>query len=119
MELCKTNSHQRHRHMNVHNNARLLPRSRAAMVDAVVNQRLTWKEAAASFHVSERTVAKWVGRYRKEGIQFSQRTNPSPPDKPLPPPSSTTSRPSTTAAAVIAPSITSRPKPSSINTSKT
>jgi transposase InsO family protein len=39
------------------------------MVDAVLNQGLTWKEAAASFHVSERTVAKWLRRYRTEGVQ--------------------------------------------------
>jgi len=30
---------------------------------------LTWKQAAACFHVSERTLAKWVARYRKEGLQ--------------------------------------------------
>jgi transposase InsO family protein len=38
------------------------------MVGAVLKEGLTWKEAAASFHVSERTVAKWVGRYRREGL---------------------------------------------------
>ena len=38
------------------------------MAHAVVNQGLTWKEAAASFHVSERTVGKWVARYRTEGL---------------------------------------------------
>ena len=55
--------------MNVHNNARLLPRSRALMVEAVRTGRLTWKEAAASFQVSERTVAKWLARYRADGIE--------------------------------------------------
>jgi len=45
------------------------------MVDAVLNQGLTWKEAAASFHVSERTVAKWVARFRKEGVHGLQDRN--------------------------------------------
>jgi transposase InsO family protein len=39
------------------------------MVDAVLKEGLTWKEAAASFHVSVRTLAKWVARYRREGVQ--------------------------------------------------
>jgi len=39
------------------------------MVDAVFKDGLTWKQAAACFHVSERTVAKWVARFRKEGLQ--------------------------------------------------
>ena len=65
--LCTPTSNP-HRPMNVHSNARLLPRSRAVMVEAVLNEGLTWKQAAACFHVSERTVAKWVARYRKEGL---------------------------------------------------
>jgi len=39
------------------------------MVERVLNQGLTWKQAAACFQVSERTVAKWVARYRKEGAE--------------------------------------------------
>jgi transposase InsO family protein len=42
------------------------------MIDAVLNQGLTWKQAAACFHVSERTVAKWLARHRQEGIQGLQ-----------------------------------------------
>jgi len=42
------------------------------MVDAVLEEGLTWKQAAACFHVSERTVAKWVARYRREGVQGLQ-----------------------------------------------
>jgi transposase InsO family protein len=53
--------------MNVHSNARLMPRSRVLLVEAVVKEGLTWKRAAARFHVSERTVAKWMARYRREG----------------------------------------------------
>jgi len=37
------------------------------MVAAVEEQGLTWKQAAACFQVSERTVAKWLARYRREG----------------------------------------------------
>jgi transposase InsO family protein len=39
------------------------------MVEAVLDQGLTWKDAAASFRVSERSVAKWVARYRRQGVQ--------------------------------------------------
>ncbi len=53
--------------MKVHSNARLMPRSRAMLVEAVVKEGLTWKRAAARFQVSERTVAKWMARYRREG----------------------------------------------------
>jgi len=44
-----------------------MPRSRALVVEAVVKEGLTWKRAAARFHVSERTVGKWMARYRREG----------------------------------------------------
>jgi transposase InsO family protein len=37
------------------------------LVEAVVKEGLTWKRAAARFQVSERTVAKWMARYRREG----------------------------------------------------
>jgi transposase InsO family protein len=39
------------------------------MVEAVLKNGLTWKQAAACFHVSERTLAKWVARFRREGIE--------------------------------------------------
>jgi len=45
------------------------------MVDAVFKDGLTWKQAAACFHVSERTVAKWVARFRKEGVHGLQDRN--------------------------------------------
>ena len=37
------------------------------MIKAVLEEGLTWKQAAACFQVSERTVGKWVKRYRAEG----------------------------------------------------
>ena len=61
-----TNQSQR---MNIHTNARLTPRSRAALVAALLDRRLTAKEAAASFAVSERTARKWLARFHSEGAQ--------------------------------------------------
>src|SRR5713101_6553013 len=53
--------------MNIHTNARLTLRSREALVSAIINRKLTAQEAAAAFAVSERTVRKWVARFRTEG----------------------------------------------------
>jgi transposase InsO family protein len=54
--------------MDVHNNARLTPRGREAMVRAVVDHGLTRAEAARQFNTSAKTVAKWVRRFRAEGV---------------------------------------------------
>ena len=54
--------------MNIHTNARLTPRSREALVLAVINRRLTAKAAAVAFAVSERTARKWMARFRAEGM---------------------------------------------------
>ena len=54
--------------MEVHNNARLTPRGREAMVRAVVDHGLTRAEAARRFNTSAKTVAKWVGRFRADGV---------------------------------------------------
>lgn len=53
--------------MNVHNNARLTPRGREAMVRAVVDEGVARGEAARRFNTSPKTVAKWVRRFRAEG----------------------------------------------------
>jgi len=53
--------------MDYHQNARLTVRSRERMCRAVLEQGLTLKLAAASFNVSGKTAAKWVGRYRELG----------------------------------------------------
>lgn len=53
--------------MNVHNNARLTPKGREAMVLAVVNGGLSHAAAAQAFHTTPKTVAKWVSRFRAEG----------------------------------------------------
>lgn len=49
--------------MEVHGNARLLPRQRRLMCERVRHQSWTAAEAAAAFGVSERTVFRWLGRF--------------------------------------------------------
>jgi transposase InsO family protein len=53
--------------MDIHQNARLTLRSREAMVLYVLQDGFTRKAAAAAFRVSARTVAKWIGRFQREG----------------------------------------------------
>ena len=52
--------------MDIHQNARLTLRSREALVE-IVNRGLGFSRAAASFHVTPKTAAKWVHRYQQEG----------------------------------------------------
>ena len=54
--------------MNAHKNARLTPYSRAVLVCRVVEDGQTPKAAAAAFGVCPKTAAKWVARFRTEGI---------------------------------------------------
>jgi transposase InsO family protein len=51
----------------VHKNARLTPHSRAELVRRVVDAGQPPATVAAALGVSERTVRKWVGRFRAEG----------------------------------------------------
>jgi transposase InsO family protein len=53
--------------MKLHANAPHGPRGRAEMVRRVVQRTATAREVAEDFGVSERTVRKWLGRYRTEG----------------------------------------------------
>jgi transposase InsO family protein len=53
--------------MKVHANAPLGPRGRLTMVRRVVDERWSLAAAAEAAGVSERTCAKWVGRYRLGG----------------------------------------------------
>jgi transposase InsO family protein len=53
--------------MNVHKNARLTPHSRAELVRRVLGLGQTYQTVAEAFGVSEKTVRKWVGRFRGEG----------------------------------------------------
>jgi transposase InsO family protein len=53
--------------MDYHQNARLTVHSREQLSKAVLEQGLMLKQAAALFHVSAKTAAKWVHRYREQG----------------------------------------------------
>ena len=53
--------------MDCHKNARLTALSRELLARKVLERGLTLKLAAASFNVSAKTAAKWVGRYREQG----------------------------------------------------
>jgi transposase InsO family protein len=54
--------------MDYHQNARLTVYSREQMAKMVVERGCTKCAAAAAFHVSAKTAAKWVRRYRELGL---------------------------------------------------
>src|SRR5262249_15463039 len=54
--------------MNSHNNARLTPKGREDMVRAVVDYGSSRAAAARRFNTTPKTVAKWVARYKVEGV---------------------------------------------------
>ena len=54
--------------MDYHQNAGTTLWSRETMARMVVEQGFTLKLAAASFNVSAKTAAKWVRRYREQGV---------------------------------------------------
>lgn len=53
--------------MNMHKNARTTPQSRAMLVHRVLKEHWPVSAVALAFGVSERTVYKWLARYRAEG----------------------------------------------------
>lgn len=55
--------------MNVHKNAPLTPKGREAMVRSVVDGGLSKADAADQFNTTPKTVAKWVKRFRGEGVE--------------------------------------------------
>jgi transposase InsO family protein len=55
--------------MNVHKNAPLTPKGREAMVRSVVEGGLSKADAAYQFNTTPKTVAKWVKRFRAEGVE--------------------------------------------------
>jgi len=55
--------------MNVHKNAPLTPKGREAMVRSVVEGGLSKADAAYQFNTTPKTVAKWVKRFRGEGVE--------------------------------------------------
>lgn len=54
--------------MNTHNNARLAPKGREDMVRAVLDQGMSKTAAAHRFNTTAKTVAKWVARFKAEGV---------------------------------------------------
>jgi len=54
--------------MNSHKNAPLTPKGREAMVRSVVGGGLSQADAAYQFNTTPKTVAKWVKRFRAEGV---------------------------------------------------
>ena len=54
--------------MDTHKNAPLTPKGREAMVRSVIEGGLTKAAAAVQFNTTAKTVAKWVGRFRAEGV---------------------------------------------------
>ncbi len=73
--------------MNVHHNARLTPRGRARVVERVLQQHLPARVVAAEAGLSERTLRKWIARFRAEGApglrDRSARPHTSPKQTPL------------------------------------
>lgn len=58
--------------MDYHQNARLTIHSREQLARRVLVERCTLKSAAASFHFSQKTAAKWVRRFQKGGSEALQ-----------------------------------------------
>jgi transposase len=54
--------------MATHKNARLTPKGREVMVSAVVDGGQNYAAAARKFNTTPKTVAKWVERFRAEGV---------------------------------------------------
>jgi transposase IS481 family protein len=54
--------------MDTHKNAPLTPKGREAMVRSLIEGGLTKAAAAVRFNNTGKTVAKWVGRFRAEGV---------------------------------------------------
>jgi transposase InsO family protein len=73
--------------MDTHKNARLTPKGREDMVRAVVDCGLSHAGAARRFNTTPKTVAKWVNRFRAEGVEGlrdrSSRPHSSPSQTPL------------------------------------
>ena len=54
--------------MNVHKNAKLTPAGRAELVKRVLFEKETVREVSQASRLSERTVRKWIKRYRAGGV---------------------------------------------------
>jgi transposase len=54
--------------MNTHKNAPLTPKGREAMVRSVIEGALSKAAAARQFNTTPKTAAKWIERFRAEGV---------------------------------------------------
>src|ERR1700757_4446768 len=54
--------------MDTHKNAPMTPRGREAMVRFVIDSRQSKAAAARQFNTTAKTVAKWVERFRADGL---------------------------------------------------
>jgi transposase InsO family protein len=54
--------------MDTHKNARLTPKGREEMVRSVVDGGISYAAAARKFNTTPKTVAKWVERFRAQGV---------------------------------------------------
>ena len=54
--------------MDIHQNARLTPKGREALVRLILERGASVKAAATAFTVSERTARKWLLRFQQEGV---------------------------------------------------
>jgi transposase InsO family protein len=74
--------------MKLHRNARTCPKSRELLVERVLVENWSVRSAAAAAGVSERTVWRWLKRFREEGAaglaDRSSRPHHSPTQLPLP-----------------------------------
>jgi transposase InsO family protein len=55
--------------MKLHGNARTCPNSRCLLVERVIEEGWSVSAAAAAAGISERTVYRWLGRFRQEGAK--------------------------------------------------
>jgi transposase len=55
--------------MKLHGNARTCPNSRRLLVERVIEEGWSVSAAAAAAGISERTVYRWLGRFRQEGTK--------------------------------------------------
>lgn len=73
--------------MKLHRNAKSTPASRLQLVHRVLFEGWSYAAAAEGFAVSERTVAKWVRRFREGGVGALEdaSSRPGPPSHQTPP----------------------------------
>src|SRR5277367_485370 len=68
--------------MDMHQNASLTPKGREAMARSVIEGRLSKAAAARQVNTTPKTVAKWVGRFRAEGVPGLQDRSSKPRSSP-------------------------------------